>query len=229
MALQWLEVMETLRCALCGEQLRSPVFQCSKGHTGCERCYVGEEVCVCGGKLGSRNYAAETLLETLEGECQYCTSAVPYSEAETHSRTCANRLYLCPFCHGYSCFPPAQLQSHLMTHHNLRWGVSTSYFCWVEMQLSPQLPENGFFVRMPGQLRLVLKLFAVKGREVYVTGLMLGEQEVGVRVSAETEECKTKEVAKTLIAGEQTVLFRIHSYTGQPFRLTLRVFPTADS
>lgn len=189
---------------------------------------MAEEVCVCGGKLGSRNYAAETLLEALEVECQDCAATVAYLETEIHSRTCKNRLYPCPFCHGYSCFSPSLLQSHLASHPALRWGVSNSFLCWIEMRLTSQMSENGIFVRMPGQLRLVLKLFGTKAREVYVTGLAMGAQEVAVRVSAETEERRTAEVAKTLIAGEQTVLFRIHSYSGQPFRLNLRVLHTCS-
>lgn len=221
--LQWPELLEILRCALCREQLRPPVFQCPKGHTGCERCYLAEEVCVCGGKLGSRNYAAETLLEALEGECQHCATAITYSETSTHARTCANRLYPCPLCHGYVFFPPSELLTHLLGH-SFRRGINLSNQFMVEMRLSPMRPEDGIHATLPGQLRILLKVFIVKG-DAYVTALIMGVEEAGVKICAETEGFMTPEVMKTLRAGEQTVLFRIQSYSWQTFRLMVWVFP----
>jgi hypothetical protein len=85
-------------------------------------------------------------------------------------------------------------------------------------------PEDGIHATLPGQLRILLKVFVVKG-DAYVTALIMGVEEAGVKICAETEGFMTPEVMKTLRSGEQTVLFRIQSYSWQTFRLMVWVFP----
>lgn len=220
MEVKWTEIAQILYCEICAGRLVPPVFQCGKGHTGCENCFLMEEMCRCGGKLGSRNYAAETLLEALIGECELCGVEMRYLDLKSHSKVCLQRKYPCSLCHGYTHFSLTELQSHFNSHQIMRKGTISTMGFRFEEGLTPESRDKHILVEMQGTGQLLLKLFEVGAGVLYLTVQVVGVMEVDMEVKVEVSTDREEQVHKAVRAGEQTILFRVQNYSNQTLRFT---------
>ncbi|KAK3160200.1 hypothetical protein QOZ80_1BG0056520 [Eleusine coracana subsp. coracana] len=141
---------ELLECCVCCGPLKSPLFQCTRGHVSCSECCTAGadmdyECLMCREpETATRCRAMERVLDGLSVPCAFrdhgCTETVPYAEKQTHEATCAYLPCHCPIpgCDGYS--GGQSLRHHVVVYHPevARTRVAPRRLTALRMQLADQ-------------------------------------------------------------------------------------------
>ncbi|KAJ9681163.1 hypothetical protein PVL29_020179 [Vitis rotundifolia] len=144
---------ELLKCSVCFEYMKRPIYQCHNGHTLCSGCKarVLNKCPTCRHQLGDiRCLALEKMAESLQLHyklqlhCKYeefgCPEIIPYYTKLMHEDSCNFRPYSCPWP-GFLCSAVGDiplLVSHLTDYHKAVMFNS----CYFELGFLNDLPKH---------------------------------------------------------------------------------------
>ncbi|KAF2900532.1 hypothetical protein ILUMI_05654 [Ignelater luminosus] len=117
------ELIRYLKCPICNNFMKPPIFQCLAGHSLCSNCKLKSIFCpTCRVGFGTtRNYALEALSHDLHFPCLYrdqgCPIVLPGSIITIHESECLLQPYRCPFSQCAWAGTYSTIINHLRIEH----------------------------------------------------------------------------------------------------------------